>query len=143
MYRHRTNLEVLLVHAGGPLWANKDRGHWAIPKGEPKPGEDLLATAQREFLEETGFASHPPFHPLETIRQAGGKLVTAWAFEGDCDPAELRSNTCEIEWPPRSGRRITIPEVDRGAWFSLPEAHQTIRETQQPFLTRLASLLTR
>ena len=144
LYRLAPQTEVLLVYPGGPLWVGKDIGGWAIPKGEPKAGEDLLQTAQREFLEETSFPPHPPFHPLDTIRQAGGKLVTAWAFEGDCDPAELRSNTCQIEWPPRSGRRITIPEIDRGAWFSIPEAHTHIREAQRPFLTRLeAHLATR
>lgn len=133
--------EFLLVHPGGPHFAQKDAGHWTIPKGEPNRGEDLLLTAQREFLEETGFTAHPPFYPLETIRQAGGKLVTAWAFLGDCDPTQLRSNTCQIEWPPRSKRLLTIPEVDRAAWFPLPEAHRYIRETQQPFLTRATTLL--
>ena len=106
--------EVLLVHPGGPFFARKDLGHWTVPKGQPDAGEDLLLTAQREFREETGFAPHPPFFPLDTIRQAGGKLVTAWAFLGDCDPAELQSNTCQIEWPPRSKQLLTIPEVDRG-----------------------------
>ena len=133
--------EVLLVHPGGPFYTQKDLGHWTLPKGEPDPGEDLLLTAQREFLEETGFAPQPPFHPLGSIRQAGGKLVTAWAFFGDCDPAQLQSNTCQIEWPPRSKRLLTIPEVDRAAWFPLPEAHRHIRDTQRPLLDRLATLL--
>ena len=132
--------EVLLVHPGGPFFRNKDLGHWTVPKGEPNPGEDLLRTAQREFREETGFASHPPLLPLDTIRQAGGKLVTAWAFLGDCDPAELRSNTCEIEWPPRSNHLLTIPEVDRAAWFTLAEAHRHIKDSQRPFLDRVAAL---
>ncbi len=131
--------EVLLVHPGGPFFAHKDLGHWTIPKGQPNPGEDLLLTAQREFQEETGFVPEPPFFPLETIRQAGGKLVTAWAFVGDCDPAQLQSNTCEMEWPPRSGILLTIPEVDRAAWFTLPEAHRYIKETQRPFLDRVAA----
>ncbi len=133
--------EVLLVHPGGPFFAKKDLGHWTVPKGEPNPGEDLLLTAQREFLEETGFAADPPFLPLESIRQAGGKVVTAWAFLGDCDPTQIQSNTCQIEWPPRSKQLLTIPEVDRAAWFSLPEAHRQIKETQRPFLDRLHALL--
>ena len=142
MYRLRPHgPEVFLVHPGGPFWASKDRGHWAIPKGEPNPSEPLLAAAQREFEEETGFTPHPPFHPIDSIRQAGGKIVTAWAFAGDCDPAHLRSNTCQVEWPPRSKILITVPEIDRGAWFSLAEAHSTIRDTQRPFLDRLIALL--
>lgn len=144
MYRSSgTQPEFLLVHPGGPFWTNKNLGHWTVPKGEPNLGEDLLSTAQREFHEETGFTPLPPFYPLGTIRQAGGKLVSAWAFEGDGDPTQIHSNTCEIEWPPRSGHRITVPEVDRAAWFTLPEALLHIREAQQPFLHQLASLLLR
>lgn len=135
--RSPQGLEVLLVHPGGPFWAKKDLGAWSIPKGEFAEGEDPLAAARREFTEETGFAAEGEFVPLGTIRQAGGKLVAAWAVEGDCNPAALVSNMCEIEWPPRSGRRIEIPEVDRGAWFSLTEGRERILAGQRPFLERL------
>lgn len=127
-------LEVFLVHPGGPFFANKDLGFWSIPKGEYRPDENPLDAAQREFTEETGFAVAGPFVELGTIRQASGKLVTAWAVEGDCDPSALKSNWCEIEWPPRSGRRIEIPEVDRGGWFSLAEAGERILASQRPLL---------
>lgn len=127
-------LEVFLVHPGGPFWANKDLGAWSIPKGEFDADENPLAAARREFTEETGFAAAGVAMELGTIRQAGGKLVTAWAVEGDCNPAELKSNTCEIEWPPRSGRHMEIPEVDRGAWFPLEEACLRILASQRPFL---------
>ena len=133
-------LEVFLVHPGGPLWANKDRGAWMVPKGEYEPDEPPLDAARREFEEETGFVATGEFLDLGTIRQKSGKLVTAWAFEGDCDPANLTSNTCEIEWPPRSGRNLEIPEVDRGRWFSLDEARNYIREEQQPLLDNLGGL---
>jgi predicted NUDIX family NTP pyrophosphohydrolase len=136
--RSPRGLEVFLVHPGGPLWAKKDRGAWSIPKGEYSQGEDPLAAARREFTEETGFAAEGEFLELGTIRQGGGKLVSAWAVEGNCDPAALVSNTCEIEWPPRSGRRMQIPEVDRGAWFLLEEAHERILAGQRPLLDRLA-----
>ncbi len=134
-------VEVFLVHPGGPFWAKKDHGTWGIPKGEVEDGEDLLATAVREFGEETGFRAEGPFSELGSVRQAGGKVVTAWAFAGDCDPAALQSNTCEVEWPPRSGRRIEIPEVDRGAWFGVEEAREWIREAQMPLVERLVELL--
>jgi predicted NUDIX family NTP pyrophosphohydrolase len=134
------DLEVFLVHPGGPLWAKKDRGAWTVPKGEYEPDETPLDAAQREFEEETGFLASGEFLDLGTIRQKSGKLVTAWAFEGDCDPAHLTSNTCEIEWPPRSGRHLEIPEVDRGRWFTLQEARKYIREEQQPFLDNLGAL---
>jgi predicted NUDIX family NTP pyrophosphohydrolase len=133
--------EVFLVHPGGPFWTNKDRGAWTIPKGEYGPDEDALDAARREFAEETGFAAEGAFLPLGTIRQAGGKVVSAWALEGDCDPARLVSNTCRIEWPPRSGRQMEIPEVDRGAWFSLAEARERILASQWPLLERLAERL--
>src|SRR5277367_332226 len=107
-------LEVFLVHPGGPLWAMKDKGAWTIPKGEYKKSEDPLAAARREFKEETSFDSGGEFLELGSIRQKSGKIVTAWAFRGDCDPAKLASNTCKIEWPPRSGKKIEISEVDRG-----------------------------
>lgn len=134
-------VEVFLVHPGGPFWAKKDRGAWGIPKGEVEEGEEMLATAVREFAEETGFRAEAPFLELGSIRQAGGKVVTAWAFAGDCDPAALRSNTCEVEWPPRSGRRIEIPEVDRGAWFGVEAARLFIREAQMPLVERLIAFL--
>ena len=141
LYRTReTELEVFLVHPGGPFWARKDLGAWSIPKGELAPGEDALAAAQREFHEETGFRAESVCEPLGEVKQAGGKIVYAWAAPGDCDPAALRSNLCEIEWPPRSGRRMSIPEVDRGAWFSLTDARERILKGQQPFLDRLAAL---
>jgi predicted NUDIX family NTP pyrophosphohydrolase len=133
--------EVLLVHPGGPYWAKKDKGAWTIPKGEYEPNEDALDAARREFQEETGFPATGEFFALGSVQQKSGKIVTAWAFEGDCDPDQLASNTCEIEWPPRSGRRIEIPEVDRGRWFSFEEARQYIREEQRPLLDHLRELL--
>jgi len=142
MYRKRDGeLEVFLVHPGGPFWAKKDLGAWTIPKGEYEPDEDPLAAAQREFLEETSFPATGPFLPLDTIRQASGKLVTAWAFAGDCDPSKLVSNTCVIEWPPRSKRQLEIPEVDQGRWFSLAEAVKSIRKEQAPLLDVLTAKL--
>lgn len=142
--RTPAGLEVFLVHPGGPFWAKKDEGAWTLPKGEYDDSEAPLDAARREFAEETGFSATPPFLELGVIRQKSGKLVAAWAFEGDCDPAALVSNTCEIEWPPHSGRRLTIPEVDRGAWFSTAEALRFLREEQRPLLNRLqAQLLSR
>jgi predicted NUDIX family NTP pyrophosphohydrolase len=137
MYRRVNGLEVFLVHPGGPHFAKKDLGAWTIPKGEYHKGELALDAAKREFQEETGFTVSKPFLELGSITQKGGKIVTAWAFEGDCDPAEMISNFCEIEWPPLSGRMIEIPEADRGAWFSIDEAKQRIKETQIPLLDRL------
>jgi predicted NUDIX family NTP pyrophosphohydrolase len=135
MYRRRLgDLEVFLVHPGGPFWANKDKGAWSIPKGEYIEGEERLEAAKREFQEETSFTAAGPFLELGTIRQAGGKIVTAWAFEGACDPADLRSNVCQTEWPPRSGRQIEIPEVDRARWFSIPQAREHILKSQEPLL---------
>src|SRR5215472_18387063 len=134
-------VEVFLVHPGGPFWRHKDLGAWTIPKGEVAAGEDPLAAARREFAEETGFHPVPPFLPLAPVRQAGGKTVAAWAVAGDLDPASLVSNTFSLEWPPRSGRRQTFPEVDRAGWFSLPEAERRILAGQRPLLAELASLL--
>jgi predicted NUDIX family NTP pyrophosphohydrolase len=143
MYRSASGrLEVFLVHPGGPFWAKKDLGAWTLPKGEYEPGEDPLVAAQREFQEETGFTAAGPFLPLGTVRQASGKTVNAWAFQGDCDPAQLVSNTCFIEWPLRSGRQFEIPEVDRGAWFSFDEARTRIRKEQVPLLAKLERALT-
>jgi predicted NUDIX family NTP pyrophosphohydrolase len=142
MYRRRDRrLEVFLVHSGGPFWAKKDLGAWSVCKGEYTEGEAPLEAAIREFQEETGFAAQGEFLELGTVQQASGKIVSAWAFEGDCDPGKLISNRCQVEWPPRSGRMIEIPEVDRGGWFSLSEASERILKSQTPFLDRLSALL--
>jgi predicted NUDIX family NTP pyrophosphohydrolase len=142
MYRLRESLvEVFLVHPGGPFWAKKDAGAWSIPKGEYAAGEDPLDAARREFAEETGFEPRGEFIPLGTIRQAGGKLVSVWAVEGDCDPAQVKSNLCTIEWPPRSGRKMEIPEVDRAGWFSVDEAREKILKSQGPVLDLLVARL--
>ena len=137
-------LEVLLAHPGGPFFARRDEGHWSIPKGEPdRADEDLLALARREFAEEVGHPA-PPCRPdgsapiaLGTVVQKGGKLVHAWAIEGDLDPATARSNVFELEWPPRSGRRETFPEIDRVAWFAPAEARRRVKPAQIPFIDRL------
>jgi predicted NUDIX family NTP pyrophosphohydrolase len=134
-------LEVFLVHPGGPFWNKKDEGAWSIPKGEPNPGEEPLATAIREFAEETGTRLRGAFGALPPVRQAGGKLVRAWAIEGDLDPASLISNKFEMEWPPRSGKRARFPEVDRGAWFALDDARSHINKGQATLLDALAALL--
>ena len=142
MYRKRKGeIEVFLVHPGGPYWAQKDQGAWTIPKGEYDADEEPLAAAQREFQEETGFMATGSFVELGSIRQKSGKTVVAWAVEGDCDPEQLTSNTCEIEWPPRSGKRIEIPEVDRGDWFSLERARAYIWPEQLPLLETLTTLI--
>jgi len=142
LYRRRADsVEVLLVHPGGPFWAKKDLGAWSIPKGEYAEDEDPLAAARREFEEETGFPAPDNAIALGELKQAGGKIVVAWAAKGDCDPAKLISNTCEIEWPPRSGSKIEIPEVDRAAWFVIDEAKDRILKSQQPFLERIEQKL--
>jgi predicted NUDIX family NTP pyrophosphohydrolase len=133
------SIEVLLVHPGGPIWARRDAGAWSIPKGEYEDGEDPLAAARREFAEELG--SQPPEAPaqdLGEITQKSGKRVRAWALEGDIDAAAITSNTCEVEWPPRSGRRIEIPEVDRAEWFDLASARERINPAQVDLIERLA-----
>ena len=138
---HRTRdgvREVLLVHPGGPFWARKDAGAWSIPKGEYQDGEDPLACARREFEEELGSA--PPagdVTELGTIKQSGGKQVTAFAVEGDLDPEAIESNTFELEWPPRSGRTQEFPEVDRAAWFGLDAAREKLNPAQAALLDRL------
>lgn len=132
---------VLLAHPGGPFWKGRDRGAWSIPKGEVAPGEDPRETALREFEEETGARPHGPLRPLGTVRQKGGKLVHAWAAEGDLDPARARSNLVEIEWPRGSGRRIAFPEVDRLAWFDLDTARERINPAQAALLDRLEEAL--
>jgi predicted NUDIX family NTP pyrophosphohydrolase len=142
MYRrHLGDLEVFLIHPGGPFWANKDKGAWSIPKGEYAEGEQPLEAAQREFQEETSFIATGTFLELGTIKQAGGKIVTAWAFEGDCDPANLKSNVYQTEWPPRSGRRVEFPEVDRARWFSIPKAREYILKSQEPLLDALCRVV--
>jgi predicted NUDIX family NTP pyrophosphohydrolase len=141
MYRRRQVLEVLLVHPGGPFWAGKDLGAWSIPKGEFDPGEDPLAAAQREFREETDFAVAGEFIPLTPRKQPSGKVIEAWAVEGDCDPAAIRSNLFTLEWPPHSGRQQQFPEVDRAAWFSLAEAREKIIKGQVGFLEELQARL--
>jgi predicted NUDIX family NTP pyrophosphohydrolase len=138
---HRSNdgvTEVFLVHPGGPFWAARDLGAWSIPKGEPEPGEDDLTAARRELLEETGFEVAGPFVDLGEVTQRAGKHVHAFACLADVDPTRLRSNTCVIEWPPRSRRSLEIPEVDRGAWFPLAEARERMMPAQLPFLDRLS-----
>ena len=137
LYRRRDGLEVFLVHPGGPFWAKKDLGAWSLPKGELDEGEDPLAAAKREFTEETGFPIDGELHPLTPLRQPSGKTIVAWAVEGDCDPAALRSNTFSMEWPPKSGKRQEFTEVDRGAWFTIDEARKHIVKGQEPFLDEL------
>ncbi|MBR1127422.1 NUDIX domain-containing protein [Bradyrhizobium iriomotense] len=139
-YRKRWNVEVLLVHPGGPFWRNKDLGAWSIPKGEYADGEDAEIAARREFAEELGLEVTMPLIALGQIRQRGGKIVTAFAAELDLDAGSIRSNTFEIEWPPRSGKRQHFPEIDRAEWFTLEEAHQKINAGQRPLLERLAQL---
>jgi predicted NUDIX family NTP pyrophosphohydrolase len=144
LYRLRSGaLEVFLVHPGGPFWKKKDQGAWSIPKGEPHPGEEPLATAIREFAEETGATPAGDFRALPPIRQAGGKLVHAWAIEGDLDPRSLVSNEFEMEWPPRSGKRARFPEIDRGTWFALDAARSRINKGQAALLDGLLVLLGR
>jgi predicted NUDIX family NTP pyrophosphohydrolase len=142
MYRRRNcDLEVFLVHPGGPFWARKDLGAWSIPKGEYVEGEQPLEAAKREFEEETGFIALGNFLELGVVTQAGGKVVSVWAFEGDCDPGDLVSNRFELEWPPRSGRLIEAPEVDRGGWFSITAARERILKSQAPILDMLSQRL--
>ena len=135
------SLEVLLVHPGGPFWRNKDDGAWSIPKGEIEPGEDPEDVARREFLEELGSPLAGPLERLGEIRQRGGKRVHAFAARGDLDIASVKSNTFEMEWPPRSGQRQAFPEIDRADWFRLPEARVKILEGQRPLLDRLEKLV--
>lgn len=152
MYRVREGMiEVLLAHPGGPFFRNKDNGHWTIPKGEYGEDEDPLIAAQREFGEETGCqapqAPHAPdsrdrYLDLGEITQKGGKVVRAWAFEGNCEPATLMSNTFEMEWPPKSGRMQAFPEVDRCEFFALADARRKIKEAQRPLLDALERQIT-
>lgn len=138
LYRRRGDeLEVLLVHPGGPFWAKKDLGAWSLPKGELAEGEDPLAAAVREFTEETGFPIEGEFRALTPRRQPSGKTILAWAVEGDCDPATLRSNVFSMEWPPKSGKQQEFPEVDRASWFTIDEARKRIIAGQVPFLDEI------
>ena len=143
---HRTRsaaLEVFLVHPGGPYWAGKDDGAWSIPKGESEDSEDALAAAQREFCEETGSEVTSPFQALTPVKTRGGKWIRAWAASGELDPSMLKSNLFSMEWPPRSGRMQSFPEVDRGAWFALDAARVKISAGQLPLLEELATLVAR
>ncbi|MCA1409687.1 NUDIX domain-containing protein [Bradyrhizobium sp. NBAIM20] len=142
-YRKRGNIEVLLVHPGGPFWRNKNLGAWSIPKGEYTDGDDAEIAARREFAEELGQELSMPLTPLGQVRQRGGKLVTAFAAELDLDVRNIRSNTFEMEWPPRSGKRQAFPEVDRAEWFTLDAAQEKINAGQRPLLDRLKLLIGR
>jgi predicted NUDIX family NTP pyrophosphohydrolase len=138
LYRTRENtLEVFLVHPGGPFWAKKDAAAWSIPKGEFAAGDDPLAAAQREFTEETGFIATGPFHSLGTVRATASKTLHAFAAVGDFDADKIVSNTFQLQWPPRSGRFLTVPEVDRAGWFPLSVAREKIHTGQLELLTRL------
>ena len=138
--RKAGEVEVLLVHPGGPFWRRRDLGAWSIPKGEPLPGEDAATAARREFAEETGVLPQGALQPLGEIQQRGGKRVEAFALEGDLDADAVKSNTFEIEWPPHSGRMAAFPEIDRAAWFPLALARQKILPGQSPLLDRLERL---
>jgi predicted NUDIX family NTP pyrophosphohydrolase len=143
LFRHRpAGLEVLLAHPGGPFFARKDAGHWTIPKGEVEAGEELLAVARREFEEETGHFP-PDGDPIDlgSIVQKGGKVVHAWALEGELDPAAAVSNTFELTWPSGSGQRLQFPEIDRVEWFGPDEARRRIKPTQIPLIERLEAAL--
>jgi predicted NUDIX family NTP pyrophosphohydrolase len=141
MYRVRgEQIEMLLVHLGGPFWRNKDERAWFVPKGEVEPGEEGLAAARREFTEETGLEPRAPYIELGTVRKSG-KLVTAWAFEGDCDVAQIRSNTFRMEWPPKSGVEREFPEVDQAQFFTLDTARHKASAAELPLLERLVQLV--
>jgi predicted NUDIX family NTP pyrophosphohydrolase len=139
--RSKGALQVLLAHPGGPFWAKKDDGAWTLPKGEYESSEDPLEAAKREFAEETGFAATGSFFPLGSLKQPSGKMVSAWAFESDCDPSALVSNTFEIEWPPKSGKKASFPEIDRVAWFGIAEARTRLHKGQVGFLHALEKSL--
>ena len=142
MYRRRNDeIEVLLVHLGGPFWAKKDAGAWFVPKGEVNPGEDELVAAKREFHEETGLSPDSELMPLGSVTHKSGKKVVAWAFEGDCDPDSLRSNTFQMEWPPKSGKIREFPEIDRAAFFTVAAAREKMHPAEFEFLPRLVKSL--
>jgi predicted NUDIX family NTP pyrophosphohydrolase len=137
LYRRGPNLQVLLAHPGGPFYARKDLGVWSIPKGEADPGEDLLAAARREFQEELGFSPDGELVPLGSVTLKSGKIVHAWAIEGDWDPTLIKSNAFPMEWPPHSGKQAEFPEVDRAQFFDIEEARRRINPAQAELLTRL------
>jgi predicted NUDIX family NTP pyrophosphohydrolase len=142
LYRRRkAGLEVMLVHPGGPFWAKKDLGAWSIPKGEYDDGEEPETAARREFLEELGIDATATLIPLGEVKQKAGKIVVAFGMEGDFDVATIRSNTFEMEWPPKSGKRIIVPEVDRAGWFGITEGREKILAGQAPLLDRLAAVV--
>jgi predicted NUDIX family NTP pyrophosphohydrolase len=142
LYRKRRGSpEVFLVHPGGPFWANKDDGAWSIPKGELDAGENPLEAAKREFLEETGLVAEGEYRPLEPIRQKGGKIVHAWAIQGDVEPTAVKSNTFSMEWPPGSGKLRKFPEVDRAGWFKIDAAKRKILKSQLGLLEQLEQML--
>ena len=134
-------IEVFLVHPGGPFWAKKDAGAWSIPKGEYVEGEDPLTAAKREFTEETGITVDGAFAPLEPVKQPGGKIVHAWASEGDGDASTISSNSFTMEWPPKSGRHSAFPEVDRAAWFTIAESKEKLVKGQLSFIEQLSTRL--
>lgn len=146
MYRannHQT-VEVLLVHPGGPFWKNKDEGAWSLPKGEYTSADDALAAAKREFVEETGIELPPgEFIPLQPIKIKSDKLITAWAIEAALDVSEIKSNTFEMEWPPRSGKKQVFPEIDKAGWFTMDEAKLKINAGQAGFLQQLIAVIQR
>lgn len=139
--REDDNVQVLLVHPGGPFFRNKDEGAWSIPKGEPEPGEDLLDAARREFEEEIGFIPSGSFVALTPVKQKGGKIVHAWAVEGTCDPTTIVSNTFLMEWPPRSGQQMEFPEIDRADFFDPETARQKINPAQVALIDELEEIL--
>lgn len=142
LFRRRgAQIEVFLAHPGGPFWARRDAGAWTIPKGELEPYEDPLSAAQREFGEEIGFVPEGEYMALGSVKQRGGKTVHGWAVEGDADPGKLRCVTVDIEWPPRTGKYIRIPEIDRAEWFEVTAARAKINPAQAAFLDRLIATL--
>ena len=142
LYRLKSGkLQFLLVHPGGPFWAKKDAGSWSVPKGEPDEDEEILPAAIREMEEETGFKAKGNFIPLAPVKQKSGKIIYAFALQSEFEPENLKSNTCNVEWPPRSGKKLEIPEVDKAEWFSFEEAQEKIVKGQVPILTELKEKL--
>ena len=140
LYRiQQNNIEIFLVHPGGPFWSKKDDGAWSIPKGEFNENEEPLAAAKREFEEETGIKISGDFMQLSPVKQKGGKMVYAWAVEGDIDPEKIKSNSFELEWPPRSGKMKSFPEIDKAGWFHLSDAQKKILEAQSALIRELVS----